>query len=483
MIKPHWILQRTPNKRLLGASVKRRGKVFHCAAVKEIADSVTPKGKACFCIDSNKTVVEVTDLPLLKKNILRLQVKSKIEQLAIFDVNEAISVSYQTIQQQAQQQSLSIVAIPEELIIEGIHDLTEAYDIEFLNCVSMPASIAGLLKQLGSEAVIVLLLTRDKAYVLGIHNGIALFIQGIPLAIGGEIDPEATTHAITVGRQNFSRNFDIETSRFLCMGEDREKVDYEELGEENWMPAWKHCLHADNEDILRYPALFGALFTGSSYSYLPEEYRLASSLRQLSTLLVFGAGIGAVILSGLSYQNIQNLTPLRSQLQNERQLLSGEIAVLRQQLPDSSNVTRINAFLNIQKKVAKQPSVSLFLQRISTVLPQNVTLVTMNITRKAGNTEQDSVYAIPVPGQSPDMEMAHREPGSKAKAEILLDQDLIVQFNCSSKGDYGRVKARFDEAIKGFSSLFSLGAVDWGYDEKSQTGYLNCELLLSGEEK
>jgi len=265
------------------------------------------------------------------------------------------------------------------------------------------------------------------------------------------------------------------------MGEDRGKVDYEELDEENWTPDWKHCLHAENEDILRYPALFGALFTGSSYSYLPEEYRLASSLRRLSALLVFGAGIGAVILSGLSYQNIQKLNPLRSQLQNERQQLSGDIAALRQQLPEPNNVTQINTFLNIQQKVAKQPSVALFLDQIATVLPQNVTLVTMNITRKAGDTEQDGAHSIPAPGQSPDMAMEHHESGSQAKAEILLDQDLVVQFNCSSKGDYGRVKARFAEAIKGFSSLFSLSIVGWGYDEKSQTGYLNCELLLSGE--
>ncbi len=484
MNKPHWVLQKTPVGQLFGFSIKRKGKVYHCAAVRKIDDLGIIRGKACFCIDSNKTVVEVTELPVLKKNILQLQIKNKIELLAIFDINEDISISCKTIQQQSQQQSLSIVAIPEELVIAGLHELTESYDIELINCVPMPAAVAGLLKQLGNDAFIVLLLTHEKAYVLGVHNGIALFIQGIPLSITGKVDPEATIHAINFGRQNLARNFDIETSRFLCMGENRGKVEYEELGEENWTPDWSHCLHGEGDDILCYPAIFWALLTDASYSYLPEEYKLTSRLRRLSTFLVFGAGISAIILSGLSYQNMQKVVPLRSQLQRERQQLTKNIAALRQRLPDSNNVTRVKAFLDIQKKVAVQPSISLVLQQIATVLPQNVTLLTMNITRKKGeNTEQESGAQIPIPGQSSDMEILPPEHGSKAKAAILLDQQLIVHFNCSSKGDYGRVKARFDKAIKGFSSLFSLGAVNWGYEEKKQTGYLNCELLLDGEEK
>lgn len=483
MNKPHWILQRTPKERLLGASVKRRGKVYHCSAVKEIADSDKPKGKACFCIDSNKTVVEVTDLPLLKTNILQLQIKNKIELLAIFDVNEAIAVSHRVIQKQSQQQSISIVAIPEELIVAGIHLLTKSYNIELINCVSMAASVASLLKQLSDEAFIVLLLTRDKAYVLGVHDGTALFIQGIPLSSDGEIEPEATTHAINFGRQNLARNFSTDTSRFLCMGEARGKVNYEELGEENWMPDWNHCLKVEGDDILHYPALFGTLFTDTGYSYLPEEYNMAFRLNQLSRILVLCAGVAAVVFSGLYYQNIQKLDPLRLQLQKERQQLSSDIRNLRKQLPDSNNVTQVKAYLNIEENAAKQASVSQFLQQMASVLPKNITLLSMEVTRKTSNDKPEAVAAIPVPGQSPGMAQELPEQGDKVKAEILLDQELIVQLNCISKGDYDRVKARFEEAIKGFSSLFSLRAVTWGYEERSTTGYLDCELQLSGEEK
>ena len=483
MNKPHWIFQRTPEERLLAASVKRRGKVYHCSAVQEIAGSVTPKGKACFCVDSNKTVVEVTDLPLLKKNILQLQIKHKIELLAIFDVKEAIAVSHRVIRKHSQQQSISIVAIPEELVVAGIHLLTKSYSLELINCVSMAASIASLLKQLSNEAFIVLLLTHEKAYVLGVHNGTALFIQGIPLSISGEIELDATTHAIDFGRQNLARNFDIDESRFLCLGEAREKVNYEDLGEENRIPDWNHCLNAEGDDILHYPALFGTLFISNSYSYLPEEYNLAFRLKQLSRILALGAGVGTVVFSGLYYQNLQKLDPLRSQLQIERMHLSRDINELRKKLPNTNNVTQVKNFLNIKEKSAKQASVSQFLQKIATALPKNVTLLSMEITRETGSNAQKAVTAIPAPGQSPEMGTEVPGQGGKAKAEILLDQVLVVHFSCISTGDYGRVKARFEEAIKGFSSLFSLRTVSWRYDEKSTTGHLDCELQLSGEEK
>ena len=485
MNKPHWILQRTPNERLLGASVKRRGKVYRCSAVKEIADSDKLKGKACFCVDSNKTVVEITDLPLLKKmDVLQLQIKNKIELLAIFDVDEAIAVSHRVIRKQSQQQSLSIVAIPEELVAAGIHHLTESHNIELINCVSMAAAVAGLLQKLSSEAFIVLLLTRDKAYVLGVHDGTALFIQGIPLSSSGEIETEATTHAINFGRQNLAHKFSTDTSRFLCLGETRKKVNYEDLGEDIWTPDWSHCLKADGDDILHYPALFGSLFTDTKYSYLPEEYTRALHLQQLSRILVLGAGLGAMIFSGLYYQNIQKLDPLQLQLQKEKRQLSNAIYSLKKKLPDSNNVTQVKAYLDIEKKAAKQPYVSQFLQQIASVLPKNVTLLHMEVTRQsATDNNREAVIAIPIPGQSPDMAPGLPEQASKAKAEILLNQRLIVHFNCISQGDYGRVKARFEEAVKGFSSLFSLSAVTWGYEEQSTTGHLDCELQLNGEEK
>ena len=214
MNNARWALQRTPAGSVLATSVKCKGKVFHCGAVREIPESEKLYGKASSCIDSKKTVVEVAELPILKKNILQLQLKNNIEQLAIFDLNEAISVSHKTIGKQSHKQSLSIIAIPEELVVAGIRTLTDDYAIELTNCVSMPASIAGLLNQLGDDAFIVLLQTHDKAYVLGVHEGVALFIQGVPLSYNGELDPEATTHAIDFGRKNLARNHSIKQSPF-----------------------------------------------------------------------------------------------------------------------------------------------------------------------------------------------------------------------------------------------------------------------------
>lgn len=483
MNNPHWILQKPPDERLLGTSVKRKGKVFHCAVVKEITDSFSPKGKTCFCIDSNKTVVEVTDFPLLKNNILQLQIKNRIELLAIFDVNEAFVVSHRVVRKQAQEQSVSIVAIPEELVISGIHDLSEAYSVDFINCVSMAASVASLLQQLSNEAFIVLLLTKDKAYVLGVHDGNALFIQGVPMGYGGAIEPEATTHAITVGRQNLASKFEMDTSRFLCMGEERGKVIYEDLGEENWTPDWSHCLKANGEDILHYPALFGTLFSDGDYSYLPDEYTLALRLKQLSRLLVLAAGIGAVILSGFYYQNLQKISPLRSQLQNERMSLSQDINELRRKLPSPDSVSGVQSYINIEESAANQPLIAQFLQQLASVLPDNVILLSMEITRTTDSGTQETATAIPAPGQWPGTEEEPPGQTGKAKAERLLDQQLSVRFSCISKGDHSRVKARFEKAVKGFSSLFPLHSISWRYEEKHATGHLDCELLLGGEKK
>ncbi len=481
MAKSQWIVKRSEDGQLFAASAKRKGRVFLCSSVKNLPDGKELGGVVHLALESSNAAVLVEEFPEVKDDILDLQIQNKLDQLALFNMGEVVSTAYSLLEKRRQKQLLSIIAQPEHLSGEGIDAVTAGAKVDLKSCVPAVAAIAALLKQLGPEPYIVLHITPLSAYLVGVRDGIPLFLQSVPLSGTAEVESGVAAHAIGFGRQTLQRDFEIDSCKLVCLGEGRDSFDFEGLDEENWIPDWNHCLVAEGNDIVRYPAIFGSLFVENNFSLLSAEYIRAGQLKKLASLLTVIAGFACIALAGLAYYNMGNLKPLQQRLDAEKRQLAREAGDLRRRTPDPGTVERVKLYMDIMDKVAADPSIAMVLRDIARALPDKVLADDLSITREAGNTAvtDDPLMAVPPPG----MDAMPEEPGmsvAESPAEQMLSQQVVVTLTCSSKGEYSLVKARFDETIKGLAAHFTLRNMDWDYSEKESVGSFRGELLLEG---
>ncbi len=476
MAKAHWLVKQSEKGGLSATKVRRRGEQFYCTPVQAIDNLDNLIGKVAVALESDKTIALVDDFALIKDNVLSLQIHQKIDRLALFEVNEQITVAHRFLAKRRHLQRLSVIACSENTVTDGIQTMIAGGKRELALYVSNVAAIAALLQQVNTDPFIALYISEHTAFLAGIKDGAVFSLQSVPLAEPAVVESGVAAHALSFARQNLERDFEFNNCRLICLGVGRENFDFAGLGEENWIPDFSHCLQSEGNEIAMYPDLFGLLFMESdSYSFLPDSYRFASRLKKTAALLTGGAVAGSIILTALAYFNYQDNQSLLLQLTKERtelSLLAGEVHRL---IPDEERFKQVETFKNIRDRAKSEPSVGMLLADISRVLPDGVYITNLKIERIAGNNDENEARAM----RAMDMDEEYGRSGlAQAPAERLLRQQIIVNLNCISTGEFSHVKARFHKTVAGLSSKFILEDLEWQYDETNRTGYLSSRLLL-----
>ncbi len=484
MAKTHWLIKQRGNGQLFALKASRRGKLFHCTPVKEMDNPDNLSGKVDMALESDKTIVLIDDFALTSGNILELQIHKKIDQLALFGVDEKVITAHHSLGKRRHLQRLSVIAIPEELTVARIEKVIAGGSRKLRICVADVAAIAALLQQIGSEPFIVLCINEDRAFTAGVQNGKVLFLQSVPLNEPAFVESGVAAHAIGFARQSMARDFDFDNCQLVCLGVGRDNFDFAGLNEHNWTPDWSHCLKADGNDIMLYSELFGLLFiTPDSYSFLPPAYRVASHLQSTASLLALGAAAGSLILGSLAYFQYQENQPLLSQLAKERNELSCAAGDIRRLIPDEETFRQVETFINIRRQVDNEPSAGRLLADIARVLPANVHIVELEIIRDAAGGGQERM-AMDMMGQGMDGHHAASGQGGQERhpGEQLLNRQLVINLIFTSQGEFSNVRARFNRTVTGLSSIFILQDVDWRYDETTETGYFSGKLSAFGRQ-
>ncbi len=481
MSNKQWIGTRSEDDRFLAAEFQRKGPVLHCSAVHQVDTPSELSGTLSLTVSSSKASILVEEFPLLKADLLKLQIENKLDQLALFDVGEAVSTSYQKVEEQRQKQLLAVIAQPAAPTLKAIEEATSGDKIQLQDCVPTIAAVAALMKQISEDPYIVLLLDRLFAFVIGTRAGIPLFLQSIPLYGPAEVEAGVAAHAIGFARQTLHREFNIENCKLVCLGEGRNNFNFQALEEEDWIPDWSHCLAADEDEIALYPGLFGALFTETNFSYLPAEYGLAGRFKKAATIITLLLICGTLFFAALAHQNMKSNDLLKRQLNQQKRTLVRDVREIRRILPNPDQVTRIQSYLNIADQVAAEEETAAMLLAVAELLPANVTVQSLTIAReKETSTDQlDTTAPIPPPGSEP---MAEEQTALDVMpAEQLLKQPVSITMLCNSKGIYSRVKSRFDETVTRLATRFTLQDVEWEYAEEKNEGSFRCKLMITNK--
>lgn len=482
MAQAHWLIKQRENGRLSAVKVSRRGKLFSCGRVEEMDNPDNLSGRVDMSLESKKIIALVDDFGLIRGDILDMQIHKKIDQLALFGVGEKIITARHFLGKRRHLQQFSVIAGPEELVITRVQRILAGGSRKLNICVAAVAAIASLLQEIGSEPFIVLCINEDTAFTAGVQDGAVFFLQSVPLEAPALVGSGVAAHAIGFARQSMARDFEFDDCRLVCVGTGRESFDFAGLGEDNWIPDWSHCLEADDNEIVLYPDLFGLLFMGpDSYSFLPPDYRIASRLQKTAALLALGAISASLVLGTLSYLQYHDNQPLLLQLAKEKNELSRAVAETRYLVPDGDEFRQIKAFKNIRDKADREPSAGRVLADISRVLPAGVYIVELQINRDAAVAGEEGRY---MGMMEADMSMAGSFPAAgqeESPGEQLLNRQLVIDFLCTSQGEFSHVRASFSRTVAGLSSIFLLEDIDWQYDETTKTGSFSGRLSIPKE--
>lgn len=479
-----WLIQRLDSGQYLQASVSHKRGRFHSGPVQctqELSSRIS--GNIYFSIDSNKGLVLVDQFPQgLKTDLLKLQIDSRLNNLALMDEGVAGAISYKRLENRGKMELLSILVLPEDELLTAYNGLTKKKKVHFLSCAPSTAALAALLSLISPEPFIILLIQKDKGAVIAVRDGMPLYMQTIPLIAAGEVEMGTIPHALNFCRQSLQRDFDINSSRFVCLGVGRNDIDYELIGEKNWEPDWQKQIVAEKEDLMHHPEFYGALFTGTEYSLLPHEYNLSWNIKRITNVTLvccMALGLG---LAFLAWQNIQKSIPVRERLAADSSKLARHEKELESKLPETQDVRHLEHYLTILAKGAKEPKLALLVEQLVKGLPEKVTIAGLDAIKRETNISPPVATAAappqiaPLPGGAPQPMPTTGEVAISV-AEAGFNKTLVLLLTSSSEGEYDRVRARFERTVTALSNSFTLENIRWEYTEANSTGILECDLI------
>ena len=370
-------------------------------------------------------------------------------------------------------------------------ELTELYSFirpwkKIRSCRIVPGAVAvaGLIKTVTEEAVLVFLLGHSESQVLVVQGGIPLYNQSLTLLRPGVIDEALIPHAIDFARVLVKKDYNIDNFHITCMGQARDSINLENSGIQEWIPDFNQVFKLESpEEVLLYPQLFGAGFVNARYDFLPKEYARSWQLQSFSLRTsILAAAAGIALLCGWLY-----LQPvLRDQRLLYQALLNSitlDQQALSNRIPKTATLDTFERLKTIRTLAREDFHLDTLADKLSLALPENVHITSLKVQRKA--LVGDSA-APPVPDTG-----SSNPPGATSEIdttnnaltipEQIQSQNLVISASCTTNGNYSEVTARFENVIIALNSFFKVTDMTWTYKEADKTGQLNCELLPKRE--
>lgn len=370
-------------------------------------------------------------------------------------------------------------------------ELTELYSFiqpwkKIHSCRIVPgaAAVAGLIKTVTEEAVLVFLLGNSESQVLVVQSGIPLYNQSLTLLRPGVIDEALIPHAIDFARVLVKKDYNIDNFHITCLGQARDSVDLKNLGIQEWTPDFSQVLKLESQaEVLLYPQLFGAGFVDSRYDFLPKEYTNSWRLQSFSLRTsILAAVAGVALLGGWLY-----LQPLLKDQRLLYQALSSSITLdqqaLSNRLPETATLETFERLKTIRTLAREDFHLDDLAEKLSLALPENVHITSLKVQRKA--IVGDSAAPTAPDAENGNTPGAAPEAGSTNNAlaipELIQSHNVVISVNCTTNGDYGEVTSRFEHVIIALNGFFKVTNMAWTYTETDKTGQLNCELAPKRE--
>ncbi len=479
----------TGQGKFLCTDVRKKGGKYICTPVKEY-ERLEPsafKKPLHLSFASSQALVLLEEFPPLAHKLLLMHVERQLENRALMDEGVKSAITYKIVDTKGEKRLHSLVILPRNDVWPVIENLVQKRTF-IRTATPAIASLGALTAQFTQDPLIVIMARENSSELTAFRNGIPLYMQPFPMTGPGEFDTTMLTHAISVCRQALLRDFRIEKTQILLMGERRNTIDFAQTGLDSLEPDWKSLsISANRQSIYNWPELYGTLFVRQDYSYLPPQYFFSHKIKKINNWTTAFCTVAAIGLSMFAWNTYQKNTSVEYQLTKQQGELDKRIGVLQKNLPASDSLKNLEHYLDILGRGILEPRLSNLLETLTLAIPQTVHIEKLTVRKAApvfpaDKMEKTTETALPPPGYSRSGQQKNiltkpQTPEDNQKKSVVMD----ISF--SAEGSYRNVRAGFEKIVANLSRSFALKNIEWGYREAEKNGYLKGQLWARKEEK
>lgn len=412
--------------------------------------------------------------PKLKPELLSLQVKKRFTDLGV--AMDVAGLVHRSKEIPGKTGVINSLFIHREDLANNLPKISSMTGIRKCKLIPAAASIAGLIRTVTDNAVLVFLIGIRFSQVLVVKNGVPIYNQSLAQTGPGQVEEALIPNAVDFARVTLKKDHNIDELNILCLGPGRDTINLDNLGIEEWAPDFsKAVMTSQPEDILRYPHLFGAYFADTAYSFIPKDFEKAWLIQSASRIATIGASIAAVaLLAGWLY-----FQPILKDQRNQYHKLSAELDQRREDIQDRMpQTTMLNNFerlVNIRASAKKDFRLDTLAQQLSLSLPEKVRITEFKIQRLEIKDE-NNLSMPPQTGPDPNatMPMTSEELSLPEKTQARA---FTLSLTCSSIGNYTEVTTRFEKTATALNERFGVENLTWSYREADRSGTLQCNLF------
>lgn len=426
--------------------------------------------KKVFCVlDTRNTVVATEEFPSqLAGDVLYLSVKERLQANGLWVPEQEMEMRLHSVQEKGQNRLYNI-SLVSSFDIQDILDTHYLQTISIEGILNLAHAISGLVSTLLNEPAMVLYCGPNLLQLMATGDKMVYSMQFFPYEAEDTLPVFMLNQAMEILKINVKRLYGLDIKHLLALGPRYDICPSILNNSELLQPDWQQILTApSNEDVTRFPGLYGAYFADNSFDLLPKAWRYAMLLQKLGMAATITAGVLAVGLGGYGaylYKLNENQTMEYQRLFNS---ISVRQAAVAANLPPETTQKELETWLELRRAATERPRLDTILAYLAESLEPEVSVTTLDISTQPQASGQDPTH-IP--------ETAPEQTGDTGQStQTLPTGPFHIYIVMESKGAFEETRLRINRSLSNMCSYFQLNEPDWKYDETQQRCTVTCNM-------
>ncbi|MEZ0329569.1 MAG: hypothetical protein ABWK15_08480 [Dissulfuribacterales bacterium] len=425
--------------------------------------------RVCCILDTRNMVVATEEFPSqLTGDVLQLSIKERLQANGLWVQGQEMEMRLHSIQENGPNRLYNI-SLTASSDIQGIMDTLCLQGISLKGILSLAHSVSGLVSTLLNEPAMVLYCGPNLLQLMATGDKMVYSMQFFPYEAENTLPVFILNQAMEIVKMNVKRLYGLDIKNLVAVGPRYDICPSIINGIELVQPDWQRILTSpSNEEVTRFPGLYGAYFANSNFDFLPKEWRYAMTLQKFGMAATLAAGILAAGLGGYGaylYKLNQDQTMEYQRLFNS---ISVRQAAIAANLPPETTKKELETWLELRSTAIERPRLDTMLAYMAEALEPEVSVVTLNISAQAQTSGQNPT---PIPKTPPG-----QTDNTGQSVQALPTGPFHISIVMESKGTFEETRLRINRSLSNLCSNFQLDEPNWQYDETQQLCTVTCRM-------
>jgi hypothetical protein len=420
------------------------------------------KATAYISIKTSQYTIAREFFPKLSADILEIQIKDKLKQLAFWGDVADMKISWKKISESDKRVELAVIACPFREINDIIDLLTDK-SVKIHRITHFAVSVANIVGMATDDPVLAVIFDQGVLQILGIQNKIPFYHQLVPMEMDLVFDQANIKQSVELAKNSLNRIYGTKISGIMLFGENYNILEEVLVEQEKIDVKWENILICNNIDELKkYPALFGVYFTDKSHNMLTQSVIISYFIDDLINLSGYISIAACIFLMLFIYKLYTENKFLKSEFNRISSKIKTNVSELSTKYPVQEEKENIEKFVGVFEKYKEQQRLDNLIIQIAQSLPPDVIVKSLSMNFPMLN-EQSQPITVSSGKWSDEL-------------QANLGHPYSLDITLATKGSYANSLRELNKTKGNLTEIFFLENAVINYEEKKSEGTLKCLL-------